>query len=135
MGRKSKTYFFDFCVRGYELDSYQHVNNAVYLNYAEQARWELFKQLGLLEDMKSSGNKVVIVEVNIKYIRQLQLLDEVRVETQIELSKPFLIFHQHLFNGQTNKIAAKAEVKGLFLDHFDKPCDVPEPLLAFLTEE
>ena len=33
---------FEFNVRGYELDSFGHVNNAVYLNYLEQARWEMF---------------------------------------------------------------------------------------------
>ena len=27
---------FEFNVRGYELDSFGHVNNAVYLNYLEQ---------------------------------------------------------------------------------------------------
>jgi len=35
-------------VRGYELDSYNHVNNAVYLNYYEQARWQLMKETGHL---------------------------------------------------------------------------------------
>ncbi len=30
-------------VRGYEIDSWGHVNNAVYLNWLELARWELFR--------------------------------------------------------------------------------------------
>jgi YbgC/YbaW family acyl-CoA thioester hydrolase len=30
-------------VRGYEIDSWGHVNNAVYLQWLELARWELFR--------------------------------------------------------------------------------------------
>ena len=33
-------------VRGYELDSFGHVNNAIYLNWIEHARWELFRGRG-----------------------------------------------------------------------------------------
>ena len=38
-------YKFKTEVRGYELDSYGHVNNAVYVSYAEQARWKYFSKL------------------------------------------------------------------------------------------
>ena len=33
-------------VRTYELDSYNHVNNAVYLNYLEHARMDFLKAIG-----------------------------------------------------------------------------------------
>ena len=36
-------------VRGYELDSYGHVNNAVYVSYTEQARWKMLKDAKLLD--------------------------------------------------------------------------------------
>ena len=32
-------------VRGYELDSFNHVDNAVYLNYYEHARWQILRRL------------------------------------------------------------------------------------------
>lgn len=35
-------------VRGYELDSFGHVNNAVYLQYAEAAKWDFFSKSGTL---------------------------------------------------------------------------------------
>ena len=34
-------------VRGYELDSLGHLNQAVYLQYAEHARWEILRAAGL----------------------------------------------------------------------------------------
>jgi YbgC/YbaW family acyl-CoA thioester hydrolase len=42
---------FPFCVdvavRGYEVDSFGHVNNAVYLQWLEHARWEMGHRSGL----------------------------------------------------------------------------------------
>lgn len=133
--KKSGKYLFELTVRGYELDSYGHVNNAVYLNYIEQARWDLFRQLGLLDQIMTSGKKIVIVETNIKYKRQLRLFDEIVVETIMETSAPFLIFDQHLVNQKTNKTVVKARVKALFLDENDKPCDIPSQLLELMTDE
>ena len=63
---------FEFNVRGYELDSFGHVNNAVYLNYLEQARWEMF-----LENEEWSAflkkNEVfpAVIENRIRYLREL----------------------------------------------------------------
>ena len=33
-------------VRSYELDTYNHVNNAIYLNYLEYARMEYLRRIG-----------------------------------------------------------------------------------------
>lgn len=132
---KSKKYHFELRVRGNELDSYGHVNNAVYLNYNEQARWELFREIGLLDRLVSDGKKIVIIENQIKYIRQSRLFDELRIETQMEKSAHFLLFYQLMINVKTNKRVAKSIVKTVFLDEKDKPCDIPEALLQLFTEE
>ncbi len=132
---KSEKYYFELQARGNELDSYGHVNNAVYLNYNEQARWEIFRQLGLVDTIIASGKKIVIVENQIKYIRQLRLFDEIIVETQMEKSAHFLLFKHLLSNKKTGKRVAKTLVKTVFLDEDDKPCDIPKSLLKTFTEE
>lgn len=131
----SATYHCKIRVRGNELDSYGHVNNAVYLNYTEQARWELFQELGLLGELMASGNKIVVIENQIKYIRQLRLFDEVDIETQMEKSAHFLLFKHVLINMDTKKPVAKVLVKTVFLDADDKPCDIPKSLLKTFKEE
>ncbi len=132
---KSEKYHFELQARGNELDSYGHVNNAIYLNYNEQARWEIFRQLGLLDTIIASGKKIVIVENQIKYIRQVRLFDEIIVETQMEKSAHFLLFRHLMLNKKTGKRVAKSLVKTVFLDENDKPCDIPQSLLETFTEE
>jgi YbgC/YbaW family acyl-CoA thioester hydrolase len=60
-------YSFKTEVRGYELDSYGHVNNAVYISYTEQARWEILKNAGLLESFLNKDLLLVVTETNIRY--------------------------------------------------------------------
>lgn len=132
---KSKHYYFELKARGYELDSYGHVNNAVYLNYNEQARWDIFNELGLLDQLKADGKKIVIVENHIKYIRQVKLFDQIVIDTRMEKSAHFLLFRHILSNKETGKPVAKANVKTVFLGKDDKPCDIPQSLLDTFTEE
>ena len=131
----SDKYHFKIRVRGNELDSYGHVNNAIYLNYTEQARWELFNELGLLGELMASGKKIVVIENQIKYIRQLKLFDEVDIETQMEKSAHFLLFRHILINDSTKEPVSKVLVKTVFLDENDKPCDIPKSLLDIFIKE
>ena len=132
---KSIKYYFELEARGNELDSYGHVNNAVYLNYTEQARWDLFRQLGILDQFIVSDKKIVIIENHIKYVRQVKLFDEIVIETQMEKSAHFLLFKHNLLNKKTGKPVAKATVKSVFLGKNNKPCDIPKSLLETFTEE
>ncbi len=111
--------------RGNELDSYGHVNNAVYLNYIEQARWELFRDAGLLEFFTQNGLFLVVVDVHIRYQREIRLFDEIEVVTRTKRSAPYLVFEQKLFNKTTGLPAARATVKTVFVDTSRMPCDVP----------
>ncbi|GAB4585814.1 acyl-CoA thioesterase [Nocardia sp. IFM 10818] len=72
-------------VRGYELDINGHLNQAVYLQYAEHARWELLRSSGAPgEKLVASGVGPVVLETNIKYFRELHLGDEVTVSCEFE---------------------------------------------------
>jgi len=132
MSKRSKTYFFELEARGYELDSYGHVNNSVYFNYTEQARWDVFRQLGLYELLKSKGLKIVLVENQMKYIRQVKLFDKIKVEITMEKSAHFLSFRHVLLNGETGKPVAKSIAKTVFLDQSDTPTDIPIEILEIL---
>jgi len=111
--------------RGYELDSYGHVNNAVFLNYFEQARWELFQDKGLLQHLTSSGLFLVVVEVNIRYQHEVKLGDELEISTTVRKDEPFIIFNQKMKLCSTGRPLARAKVKTLFVDKQRITHDIP----------
>ncbi|MEU6176987.1 acyl-CoA thioesterase [Streptomyces coeruleorubidus] len=67
-------------VRGYETDVQGHLNQSVYLNYAEHARWSLLRAAGISQSaLIGSGVGPVSLETTIRYKRELLAGDEVEV--------------------------------------------------------
>ena len=114
--------------RGYELDSYGHINNAVFFNYFEQARWELFQEKGLLGQLTSRGLFLVVVEVNIRYQHEVKLGDEVEITTNVRKDEPFIFFDQKMKLCSNNQPLAKAKVKTVFVDEQRITHDIPAVL-------
>ncbi|MFI2203074.1 acyl-CoA thioesterase [Streptomyces sp. NPDC020192] len=72
-------------VRGYETDVQGHLNQAVYLNYAEHARWTLLKAAGISQaGLVGKGVGPVTLETTIRYRRELLAGDEVDVTCAFE---------------------------------------------------
>lgn len=120
---------YHLTVRGYELDSYNHVNNAVFLNYMEQARWEIMQEDGILDRYQEEGKKLVVTEINIRYAREIKLFDEIVVLTELRENAPYLVFQHKIVNKKKDTLCAKATVKTLLLDKDNMPMDIPEDLL------
>ena len=129
---KSNTFLYKLEVRGYELDSYNHVNNAVYLNYMEQARWDFFRQTDLLQLIKDSGKKLVVVGINIRYMKEIRLFDKIVVETKIKKESPYLTFFHRILNEKSKALVARAKVKTLFLDDNKIPTDIPSEIFNYI---
>jgi acyl-CoA thioester hydrolase len=67
-------------VRGYELDLQGHVNQAVYLQYGEHARWLCFQAAGLTPEVLITARVgPVVLETTIRYLQELRAGDEVDV--------------------------------------------------------
>lgn len=64
------------------LDTLGHVNNATYLSLFEQARWDLITSNGYgLQRIQETGMGPVILEVNMRFRRELLLRQKVIIET------------------------------------------------------
>lgn len=116
-------------VRGYELDSFNHVNNAVYLNYYEHARWEIIKDSGILEYFEKTGNFLVVVETHIKYFKEIHLFDRLVIQTTISKEDPYLLFNQEMFLSDSKAKVSKTTIKAILLDDTKTPIDLPDELL------
>ncbi|WP_326665279.1 acyl-CoA thioesterase [Streptomyces sp. NBC_00385] len=106
------TFFVDVTVRGYELDTQGHLNQAVYLQYAEHARWELLRAAGLpQEKLLADGVGPVALEVTVKFRRELRGGERVRVSCRFDYGqgKTFTIAQQILKEDGT----VAAEITGV----------------------
>jgi acyl-CoA thioester hydrolase len=66
------------------LDSFGHVNNARYLELMEQARWDLITERGFgIEVIRSSRTGPTILEINIRFLRELGPREQVVIRTEM----------------------------------------------------
>lgn len=67
-------------VRASDLDTQGHVNGAVYVEYADHARWECLRAAGVSpEGLLQTGVGPVNLETNVRFLRELRSGDEVTV--------------------------------------------------------
>ena len=72
-------------IREQHLDTFGHVNNARYLEIFEQARWDLITDNGFgLEHIRSSGTGPVILEVSLRFLRELKNRDQVLIRSFVD---------------------------------------------------
>ena len=67
-------------VRGYETDTQGHLNTAVYMQYAEHARWEILRAAGLRQtELIADGVGPVNLETTMRFRKELLAGDPVLV--------------------------------------------------------
>src|SRR5262245_11655136 len=73
-----------FAARSYELDSYRHLNNAVYASWFERARLDWLKALGFSYDGFADRRQwFVVARTEVDFRHAVHLGDLVEVETQV----------------------------------------------------
>lgn len=70
-------------VRGFHIDVYQHVNNARYLEFMEEARWQWLEDLPAFHWMQQQGIAFVVANININYRTPAVLGDVLRIESEL----------------------------------------------------
>ncbi|MFJ9841506.1 acyl-CoA thioesterase [Kitasatospora sp. NPDC101155] len=114
-------------VRGYETDTQGHLNQSVYLQYAEHARWEYLRAAGIRQaDLVAKGVGPVVLETTIKYLRELRAGDSVDISCAFSWrdGKTFHVV-QRLVR-EDGVLAAEITGVGGILDLVER-CLVPDP--------
>ncbi|MBO4866603.1 MAG: thioesterase family protein [Ruminococcus sp.] len=126
---------YNLTVRGYELDSFGHVNNAVYLQYAEAALWNFFKINELMEYTIDRSIFPVLMECSQRYMHELKLLDEVRIESEFTSDGGTIICKHKIINNATGVLSCKIKGKIVFVDHDRVIHSIPDEVLEILGRE
>lgn len=76
---------YELMIRESHLDTFGHVNNAVYLSLYEEARWDLISKRGYdLKKIQKEKKGPVILEVNLKFQKELTLREKITITTELK---------------------------------------------------
>jgi YbgC/YbaW family acyl-CoA thioester hydrolase len=71
-------------IRESHLDTFGHVNNAVYLALYEEARWDLVTSNGYsLQTVQERKQGPVILDLTLKFMRELKLREQITITTEM----------------------------------------------------
>lgn len=100
----AKVFSYPILIKEGYLDSFGHMNNATYLELFEEARWDFVTKNGYgMDKIQETGLGPTILEVKMRFIKELRLREKVTIETQI-------IFYKSKISKLSQKMIRDAEV-------------------------
>ncbi len=125
-------------VRSYELDSFGHVNHAVFLNYLEHGRFDLLRAVGLpAESLPGRGLSVYVVRLEIDYLREARVGERLVVRSRVESSRrtTMVIGQEIALRPHPDVVLTKARVTAVWIGADRRPTRVPEEVHRALAPE
>lgn len=124
----AKVFFYPLIIKESYLDTFGHVNNAIYLTLFEEARWDIITKNGYgVKKIQETGLGPTILEIKLSFLKELRLREKIIIETQ-------MISYEKKIGKLSQKITREGEIcciaefiMGLF--------DVNERKLILPTEE
>lgn len=113
-----------------EMDSFQHVNNAVYLRYFESARIRYSEKLGLYKHKDETGIGPILGSTSCKYRLPLTYPDTVSVGTKIiDIAEDRFTMKYVIVSHKHQKIAAEGDGVVVMYDYREgKKTAIPEEI-------
>lgn len=125
-------YYTPLKVRTYECDSYNHVNNAVYLNYLECGRMDFLNQIGFdYKGVVEKGYFLYVSHVDIYYKASAYFNDELEIESEsVKLKSVSGVIHQRVLK-KDGTLCAEADVTWAFVNSATgRPTKIPPEFMV-----
>ncbi|WP_336295969.1 YbgC/FadM family acyl-CoA thioesterase [Cronobacter dublinensis] len=104
-------------VRGYHIDVYQHVNNARYLEFLEEARWDGLENDESFKWMMAHNIAFIVVNININYRRPAVLGDVLTITSEMkQLNGKSGVLSQVITLGPEDEVVADALITFVCVD-------------------
>ncbi|WP_147613570.1 acyl-CoA thioesterase [Treponema pectinovorum] len=118
-------------VRPYECDSYNHVNNAVYLNYLETARMDFLEKIGFkYDELFNAGYYLFVTHVDIHYKVSAKMHEELEIQTKpVKMGAVSGTMHQ-IIKKPDGQISAEADITWACVNKEAKPSKIPQEFMV-----
>lgn len=123
-------------VRTGELDSFGHVNHAVYLHYFEHARFHALRDAGFSWSVLAERKwAIFVVRIEVDYLAEAHREDQLEVCTWADsFRRTSMVLHQELRRrAAPHDLVARARVTAVWIGPNRKPIRVPDDVRAGLT--
>jgi len=114
-------------VAGYELDSFGHVNNAVFMNYLEKARGEYLLAEGLKHADFFTWNRFpLVVSAQLEFKSPAGANDNLQIKGWIKShgAARFCMAYE-ITNQDSGLLVLTGETHHVFVDDCNRPCRIP----------
>ena len=121
----------EITVRSYECDSYNHVNNAVYLNYLEHSRMDYLHAIGFdYKGIVEAGYSLYVTHTDIYYKGSAFLDDKLFVETTPTKLKHVMGEFKQIIKKEDGTVCAEATVTWASVTTEGRPSKIPEKFMV-----
>ncbi|WP_299979137.1 thioesterase family protein [Desulfobacula sp.] len=112
-------------IRGYHTDLYQHVNNARYLEFLEEGRWQLLEGHINLEDFMNKGFRFFVVNINISYKSPVRVNDVIIIKSGLgKIGNKSAVIKQQIINNKTGVVCVDADITFVIAGLNGKPLKI-----------
>ena len=101
---------YKILIKESHLDSFGHVNNAVYAQLYEEARWDFITKNGFgLEEIHKQQIGPVILDLEIRFKREIKNREVITIESQARelVGNKIIILEQRMLN-ENGKVSSEA---------------------------
>ncbi|NLC92025.1 MAG: acyl-CoA thioesterase [Treponema sp.] len=121
----------ELIVRPYELDSYNHVNNAVYQNYLEYARMDYLHAIGFrYSDFINAGFFLYVTHVDIHYKASARLDDKLFIESESIKLKIVQGEFKQIIRKEDGTVCVEANVAWASVNKEGRPSKIPDEFMV-----
>jgi acyl-CoA thioester hydrolase len=121
--------------RPYEMDAFQHMNNAVYPAYYEVARWSFFRDLFDWKLFREQGTMIVLYRSTIDFIKPILPFEKIKIRTGLlELTKTRYSFLQEM-SDESGDLRSKAISTSCVVGPKGLPVKIPNLIYNHLSKE
>lgn len=118
----------EITVRFRDLDPLNHVNNAVYNTYFEEARIRFIYEIPEFKLSLNGGQSFVLVRLELDYIKPVQIHDTLLAGSSVlEYGNTSIKAIQAIYSKSTHQLKAVAKTTGVWFDlKKQRPAKLPE---------
>lgn len=118
-----------------DMDAFQHINNAVYFRYFEDARIEYFRKAKLIEHKEKTQIGPILASTRCDFRAPLTFPDTIRIAAGVEdIQRKTFKMKYVVYSERLNKVAAEGEGLIVYYDYErETSCEIPEAILSAIN--